>query len=73
MEGEDDPFSICDVVPRERWLILVWTQIFTPILHWIDGKAGPAPKPVPYPYGSRGPKELDSFISKYGFKRTVAE
>ena len=49
------------------------SQIFTPILHWIEGKSGPAPKPVPYPYGSRGPKELDSFISKYGFKRTVAE
>ncbi len=48
-------------------------QIFTPILHWIDGKNGPAPKPVPYPYGSRGPKELDPFISKYGYKRTVAE
>ena len=46
-------------------------QIFTPILHWIEGKSGPAPKPVPYPYGSRGPKELESFISKYGFKRAV--
>ena len=30
---------------------------------------GPAPHPVPYPYGSRGPKELDTFISTYGFKR----
>ena len=49
------------------------TQIFTPILHWIEGKSGPAPKPVPYPYGSRGPKELDSFIGKYGFKRTVPD
>ena len=48
-------------------------QIFTPILHWIEGKSGPAPKPVPYPYGSRGPKELDSFIGKYGFKRTVPD
>ena len=48
-------------------------QIFTPILHWIEGKSGPAPKPVPYPYGSRGPKELDSFIGKYGYKRTVPE
>ena len=45
-------------------------QIFTPILHWIEGKSGPAPKPVPYPYGSRGPKELESFIGKYGYKRT---
>ena len=46
-------------------------QIFTPILHWIDGKSGPAPKPVQYPYGSRGPKELDPFIAKYGYKRSV--
>ena len=44
-------------------------QIFTPILHWIDGKDGTPPKPVPYPYGSRGPKELDKFVSKYGYKR----
>ncbi len=50
-----------------------FTKIFTPILHWIEGKSGPAPKPVPYPYGSRGPKELDSFIGKYGYKRTVAD
>ena len=54
-------------------VIAILMQIFTPILHWIDGKNGPAPKPVPYPYGSRGPKELDSFIAKYGYKRTVPE
>ncbi|CDO76273.1 hypothetical protein BN946_scf184470.g31 [Trametes cinnabarina] len=57
---------------RDDELDVAW-KIFTPILHWIDGKNGPAPKPVPYPYGSRGPKELDSFIQKYGYKRTVAE
>ena len=45
-------------------------QIFTPILHWIDGKNGPRPKPLPYPYGSRGPKEIDDFTEKYYFKRT---
>ena len=45
-------------------------QIFTPILHWIEGRQGPAPRPVTYPYGSRGPKELEAFIQKYGFKRT---
>ena len=44
-------------------------QIFTPILHWIEGKHGPTPKPVNYPYGSRGPKELEAFIAKYGYKR----
>ena len=46
-------------------------QIFTPILHWIDGQAGARPKPVPYPYGSRGPKELGAFIEKYGYKRST--
>jgi glucose-6-phosphate 1-dehydrogenase len=45
-------------------------QIFTPILHWIEGRQGNPPKPVSYPYGSRGPKELDPFIQKYGYKRS---
>jgi glucose-6-phosphate 1-dehydrogenase len=31
--------------------------------------SGPRPRPVNYPYGSRGPKELDAFVTKYGFKR----
>ncbi|PCH41210.1 glucose-6-phosphate 1-dehydrogenase [Wolfiporia cocos MD-104 SS10] len=57
---------------RDDELDVAW-KIFTPILHWIDGRNGPAPKPVPYPYGSRGPKELDAFIAKYGYKRTVPE
>jgi len=55
---------------RIDYLIRLLTcQIFTPILHWIDGKEGPVPKPLPYPYGSRGPKELDAFIQKCGYKR----
>ncbi|THG95804.1 hypothetical protein EW026_g5918 [Hermanssonia centrifuga] len=54
---------------RDDELDVAW-KIFTPILHWIEGKNGPAPKPVPYPYGSRGPKELDPFIQKYGYKRS---
>ncbi|KAJ6613424.1 glucose-6-P dehydrogenase [Mycena sp. CBHHK59/15] len=53
---------------RHDELDVAW-KIFTPILHWIDGKSGARPRPVPYPYGSRGPKELDPFIAKYGFKR----
>lgn len=48
----------------------MYQQIFTPILHWIDGKDGEAPKPEPYPYGSRGPEKLDEFINEYGFKRS---
>ncbi|KAG8834886.1 Glucose-6-phosphate 1-dehydrogenase [Serendipita sp. 399] len=34
-----------------------------------EGKQGQAPRPKPYPYGSRGPKELNDFIAKYGYKR----
>jgi len=52
---------------RDDELDAAW-KIFTPILHWIDGKS-PDAKPSPYPYGSRGPKDLESFINKYGYKR----
>ncbi|KDQ64510.1 hypothetical protein JAAARDRAFT_28148 [Jaapia argillacea MUCL 33604] len=55
---------------RDDELDVAW-KIFTPILHWIEGQSGPRPKPVTYPYGSRGPKELESFIGKYGYKRSV--
>ncbi|KAI0068858.1 glucose-6-P dehydrogenase [Artomyces pyxidatus] len=54
---------------RDDELDVAW-KIFTPILHWIEGKNGPRPKPVTYPYGSRGPKELEAFIHKYGYRRT---
>ncbi|EIN10632.1 glucose-6-phosphate 1-dehydrogenase [Punctularia strigosozonata HHB-11173 SS5] len=53
---------------RDDELDVAW-KIFTPILHWIDGQSGPRPHPVGYPYGSRGPKELEAFIAKYGYKR----
>ncbi|KAH8118292.1 glucose-6-P dehydrogenase [Phellopilus nigrolimitatus] len=53
---------------RDDELDVAW-KIFTPILHWIDGKNGPSPRPLQYPYGSRGPKELDAFIRKYGYRR----
>lgn len=53
---------------------LEWAwKIFTPILHWIDGKStsGFSGSPVLqlYPYGSRGPENAPSFIRKYGFIR----
>ncbi|KZT62086.1 glucose-6-P dehydrogenase [Calocera cornea HHB12733] len=54
---------------RDDELDVAW-KIWTPILHWIEGKSGPAPIPEPYPYGSRGPKPLDQFIDRYGYKRT---
>lgn len=44
-------------------------KIFTPILHWIEGREGTTPKPLPYPYGSRGPKDLEAYIAKRGYKR----
>ncbi|KNZ79820.1 Glucose-6-phosphate 1-dehydrogenase [Termitomyces sp. J132] len=46
-------------------------DIFTPLLHWIDGLSGQRPRPVPYPYGSRGPKELNAFVEKYGYRRAA--
>ncbi|KAH8999287.1 glucose-6-P dehydrogenase [Lactarius akahatsu] len=57
---------------RHDELDVAW-KIFTPILHWIDGKEGPPPRPVPYPYGSRGPKELDAFVNKFHFTRSSTE
>ncbi|KAG6873317.1 hypothetical protein C0995_000470 [Termitomyces sp. Mi166 len=55
---------------RNDELDVAW-KIFTPILHWIDGLSGQRPRPVPYPYGSRGPKELDAFVEKYGYRRAT--
>ncbi|KAI9243869.1 glucose-6-phosphate dehydrogenase [Sporodiniella umbellata] len=52
---------------RDDELTAAW-KIFTPLLHKIDGHD----KDVaikPYPYGSRGPKELDDFIKAYGYHR----
>lgn len=53
---------------RDDELDVAW-KIFTPILHWIDGKQEQRPQPLPYRYGSRGPEELDDFIAKYGYRR----
>ncbi|CAD6582356.1 MAG: Glucose-6-phosphate 1-dehydrogenase [Cyphobasidiales sp. Tagirdzhanova-0007] len=45
---------------RDDELDIAW-KIFTPLLHYIEKKR---PKLVEYPYGSRGPKELDEFIQR---------
>lgn len=50
---------------RDDELDTAW-KIFTPILHWIDDDK---PKPEPYPYGARGPKDSAAFSAKYGYKR----
>jgi glucose-6-phosphate 1-dehydrogenase len=55
---------------RDDELDVAW-KIFTPILHWIDGQDGQRPRPANYPYGSRGPKELEAFIAGYGYKRST--
>jgi glucose-6-phosphate 1-dehydrogenase len=55
---------------RDDELDVAW-KIFTPILHWIEGLGGARPRPSSYPYGSRGPKELDDFIARYGYKRAA--
>ena len=67
----DDELDVAWKVTCLEYCLLTDThcdQIFTPILHWIDGKDDPPPQPIPYPYGSRGPEGLDSFIQGYGFK-----
>ncbi|XP_066527114.1 glucose-6-phosphate 1-dehydrogenase-like [Hoplias malabaricus] len=43
---------------REAW------RIFTPILHQIEGEKI---QPIPYTYGSRGPKEADELLKRVGF------
>eukprot|EP00039_Didymoeca_costata_P018530 m.333840 g.333840 ORF g.333840 m.333840 type:complete len:511 (-) comp17230_c0_seq1:4644-6176(-) len=48
---------------KEAW------RIFTPLLHKIEGDKV---KPIPYVYGSRGPKESDEFAANLGYEH-VAE
>lgn len=43
---------------KEAW------RIFTPLLHQIEAEK---PQPVPYTYGSRGPKEADELMKRAGF------
>ena len=42
-------------------------RIFTPLLHKIEQDKI---KPIPYTYGSRGPKEADEMAAKAGFVYT---
>lgn len=51
---------------RRDLLAASWA-IFTPLLHQIDrGELSP----IPYAYGSRGPKEADELLAKEGYVRT---
>lgn len=49
---------------RSDELLESW-RVFTPILNRID--AGELP-PIPYTFGTRGPKESDDLIGKMGYK-----
>ncbi|KAI7880373.1 glucose-6-phosphate dehydrogenase [Lichtheimia hyalospora FSU 10163] len=54
---------------RDDELEAAW-RIFTPLLHRIDQDSN-----IPlstYPYGSRGPAELDAFMKRYGYDRSNA-
>jgi len=47
-------------------LIAAW-HIFTPILHQLEEEKI---APILYKFGSRGPKEADDLIKKYGYLRS---
>ncbi|RLN58035.1 hypothetical protein BBP00_00007216 [Phytophthora kernoviae] len=49
---------------RDDELRAAWT-IFTPLLDEIEGQKV---KPLPYAFGSRGPKESDELVNKVGFQ-----
>ncbi|KAL8597500.1 Glucose-6-phosphate 1-dehydrogenase [Nucella lapillus] len=51
---------------RSDELFEAW-RIFTPLLHHIECNK---PKPIPYKYGSRGPKENDVMCEKFNFHYT---
>ncbi|XP_005097862.1 glucose-6-phosphate 1-dehydrogenase isoform X2 [Aplysia californica] len=51
---------------RSDELYEAW-RIFTPLLHHIEKEK---PKPIPYVYGSRGPKESDELMAKQDFNYT---
>ncbi len=52
---------------RNDELVAAW-HIFTPILHQLELEKV---KPIPYIAGSRGPREADHMLEKYGYKRSV--
>lgn len=51
---------------RRDELAEAW-RIFTPLLHKTESERI---KPIPYPFGSRGPTESDDLISKHGYIRS---
>ncbi|PHZ14118.1 putative ZWF1-glucose-6-phosphate dehydrogenase [Rhizopus microsporus ATCC 52813] len=55
---------------RDDELTAAW-NIFTPLLHKIDRHDDDVDIKK-YPYGSRGPQELDEFVKKYGYHRDTS-
>ncbi|KAI8987752.1 glucose-6-phosphate dehydrogenase [Mycotypha africana] len=55
---------------RDDELERAW-KIFTPLLHKIDNRESDV-EIKHYRYGSRGPKELDDFVKKFGYHRENA-
>jgi glucose-6-phosphate 1-dehydrogenase len=51
---------------RDDELLASW-EIFTPVLHALEQQKV---QPIPYTFGSRGPKESDELIEKVGFVRS---
>jgi len=51
---------------RADELAAAW-DVFTPVLKYLEECKV---KPIPYEFGSRGPREADEFIAKYGFRLT---
>jgi len=49
---------------RSDELVEAW-RIFTPLLHQIEKEKV---KPIPYKYGTRGPKEANELSAKNNFK-----
>lgn len=49
---------------RDDELDVSW-KLFTPLLEHIEGPN--APKPISYPYGSKGPEGLRKFLTKHGY------
>ncbi|KAG0690789.1 Glucose-6-phosphate 1-dehydrogenase [Pichia californica] len=49
---------------RDDELEVSWA-LFTPLLNYLESENGP--QPIPYPYGSRGPKGLSEFMKEHGY------
>ncbi|KAG5519714.1 hypothetical protein PMAC_001871 [Pneumocystis sp. 'macacae'] len=56
IKGDQTNF-VCNDELEESW------KIFTPLLHYLDNNNDIIP--IPYPYGSKGPKELNDYIRNY--------